>query len=362
MSKQDNINGWITYVYRDWLFATDKGSSLIGSSQIIVNKMKVAIREDNTEKVWHLIERLKKISDLQWQNDRRVEKAETLLECGIAAYKVKDLTGAILLLDESARGYTSDAHFRATVIWIRSCIQWMLPSLIEDAISGWEQSRSLFMRLQTRSSLYAEWYEERVEEMRRAIDRATEKDEPQPYTKTQNARAPTRTKMLNERRDILRTYPVFGQIPAGQPLTLDLSTGWLDVDEVILDDEHYRIVNLQSNEQIIQLRNDYRYYLLEVIGNSMNIANPTSIRDNDFVLLREQNTANNQDIVAAEIVGDDDRATLKRYYEDNREISLRPESDDDSFTPIYVEEALTDLDNKFLIRGLAIAVLKKITD
>ena len=129
-----------------------------------------------------------------------------------------------------------------------------------------------------------------------------------------------------------------------------------------MDDEHYRIINLQSNEQIIQLRNDYRYYLLEVIGNSMNIANPTSIRDNDFVLLREQNTANNQDIVAAEIVGDDDRATLKRYYEDNREISLRPESDDDSFTPIYVEEALTDLDNEFLIRGLAIAVLKRITD
>ena len=94
----------------------------------------------------------------------------------------------------------------------------------------------------------------------------------------------------------------------------------------------------------------------------MNLATPNPIRDKDFVLLREQNTANNQDIVAAEIVGDDDRATLKRYYEDNGEISLRPESDDDSFTPIYVEGALTDLDNEFLVRGLAIAVLKRITD
>lgn len=373
MSNQDNITNWITYVYDEWLFATDKKSSLLESSQIIVNKMKDAILDDDAEKVWYLIERLKKISNLQRrgnENNRKVERAETLLECGIAAYKVGDLTGAILLLNESAGGYTSDAHFRATVIWIRSCIQWMLPARIEDAISGWELSRSLFKGLQTRRSLYAEWYEERVEEMRRAIDRATAGDGPLPYTATQNSgtyRASAsrpRTRRSNERHDILRMYPVFGQIPAGQPLTLDIREGWLDIDEAILGEEQkrYRIVIL-SGERIIRLLSINGYYLLQVIGNSMNIATPEPLNNGDFVLMREQNTADSEDIVAVEITGFLDGATLKRYREESGNVLLYPESNDfDEQTPIDPEEEARKVGGVFSIRGIAIAVFKEINE
>ncbi len=365
MNQKVNIDNWITYVREEWLLAVGKETSLVHSSEIIVKKMQDAIQEGDSSKVWYLIERLKKICDLQRrgdENNRRVERAETLLECGIAAYKVGDLDEAILLLDESAGGYTSDAHFRAVAIWIRSCIQWLLPSRIENAISGWERSRGLFERLQSQSSsVQAKWYQERIAEMREAIDRATEEDGPLPYEETQNETA-SRRKRANENHAVLRMYPVYGQIPAGKPLTIDTSTGWLDIDEVVLNDEQYRIGNLRNDEQIIHLQNSYRYYLLEVTGNSMNSATPIPIEDKDFVLLREQNTANNQDIVAVEIVGSDDRATLKRYYEKDGKVFLRPESDDRSFMSIDIERELTDLDNDFFIRGLAIAVFKKIVD
>ena len=94
----------------------------------------------------------------------------------------------------------------------------------------------------------------------------------------------------------------------------------------------------------------------------MNRATPEYIEDGDHVVMREQRTAANGDIVAAEIVsgdGKDDRATLKRFMRVDGKIYLVPESSDPKFSErIDPLECFTKFDEGFYIRGVALAVLK----
>lgn len=96
----------------------------------------------------------------------------------------------------------------------------------------------------------------------------------------------------------------------------------------------------------------------------MNEAKPEKIEDGDYVLMRKQNAAENQDIVAAEITsgdGKDDRTTLKRFKVVDGKILLIPESSDPQFAkPMYVNRMFTKLDVDFHIRGVALAVFKKL--
>ena len=50
-----------------------------------------------------------------------------------------------------------------------------------------------------------------------------------------------------------------------------------------------------------------------------------SIYDNDYVIVKRQNTANNGDIVVA--MTDEDEVTLKTFYKENDHIRLQPEND-----------------------------------
>ena len=58
------------------------------------------------------------------------------------------------------------------------------------------------------------------------------------------------------------------------------------------------------------------------------------IYNGDFVLVREQSTARNGDIVVALI--DDEEATVKRFYKEKDAVRLQPEND--SMEPIYARD------------------------
>jgi len=62
-------------------------------------------------------------------------------------------------------------------------------------------------------------------------------------------------------------------------------------------------------------------FMLRVKGISMINA---GIMDGDFVLVRQQNTANNGEIVVALL---EDEATVKRFYKENGHYRLQPEND-----------------------------------
>jgi repressor LexA len=88
----------------------------------------------------------------------------------------------------------------------------------------------------------------------------------------------------------------------------------------------------------------HRYFLLRASGDSMNEA---GINHGDLVLVRQQATAENGDIVVALI---DDSATIKYYYFMGETILLKPKSSNPLHRPIV-------LTNDFLIQGKVITTI-----
>lgn len=87
------------------------------------------------------------------------------------------------------------------------------------------------------------------------------------------------------------------------------------------------------------------YFILVADGDSMQNA---GISNGDYVLIRQQNTAEEGQIIAALL---DNEATLKRFYKDekNKRFILHPENE--SYSDIYVDE--------LLIQGVAVSVVWK---
>lgn len=105
--------------------------------------------------------------------------------------------------------------------------------------------------------------------------------------------------------------PVIGKVTAGQPITA--------VENI---DEYFPLPeNLASPEENI--------FMLEVMGDSMIEA---GILDGDMVIVRQQQTARNGEIVVA--MTEDDEATVKRFFKEKDFIRLQPENS--SLEPIIL--------------------------
>jgi len=87
-------------------------------------------------------------------------------------------------------------------------------------------------------------------------------------------------------------------------------------------------------------------FALKVKGDSMI---EDSIVEGDLVIIRQQHTAENGDIVCA-LIGNE--ATLKRFYREGNEITLRPANK--NYDPIVVS------DGEFRILGKATGVIRKL--
>jgi repressor LexA len=95
------------------------------------------------------------------------------------------------------------------------------------------------------------------------------------------------------------------------------------------------------------VRPNNRYFLLKVKGDSMNLAD---INDGDLILVRQQLTAENGNIVVALI---DDEATVKEFYRKGDIVMLIPRSTNSEHQPIIGTYDLK-------IQGLMVAVIPKI--
>ena len=73
--------------------------------------------------------------------------------------------------------------------------------------------------------------------------------------------------------------------------------------------------------------------MLRVRGESMiNVG----IMDGDLILVQQQNTAHNGEIVVAMIDGFESEATVKTFYREDGHIRLQPEND--AMSPIIVQD------------------------
>jgi repressor LexA len=130
-----------------------------------------------------------------------------------------------------------------------------------------------------------------------------------------------------------RAVPVVGQAPAGALLLAEQNVdGWVQMPKTIA-------------------RAGSEYFFLRVRGNSMNKAKIAGekIEDGDLVLVRQQATANDGDIVVALIDGE---ATIKRFAKGSGYYVLKPDSTDTKHRPIVV-------DRDFHIQGTLVKVLKR---
>lgn len=105
--------------------------------------------------------------------------------------------------------------------------------------------------------------------------------------------------------------PVVGKVTAGQPI--------LAVENV--EDSFPLPLDFVRSDNV---------FILSVRGDSMIEA---GILDGDYVLVRQQSTAKNGDIVVA-LLGDE--ATVKTFYKENDHIRLQPENP--TLQPILVKE------------------------
>ena len=107
--------------------------------------------------------------------------------------------------------------------------------------------------------------------------------------------------------------PLVGTVTAGMPILAQEN----------IEDTFAFPVNLMGTSS--------ECFMLRVKGESMINA---GINDGDYLMVRQQNTAENSDIVVA-MVNDDtsEGATVKRFFKEDDRIRLQPEND--SMQPIY---------------------------
>ena len=129
-----------------------------------------------------------------------------------------------------------------------------------------------------------------------------------------------------KRRGAVVSVPLVGHVAAGQP---------------ILAEENYeRALHLDRG-----LVPDGVIFALRVRGESMI---EEGIHDGDFVIVKQQSTARNGDIVVALVDGD---ATVKHFFREGPRIRLQPANSD--MEPIFV-----DASNTTLIQGLVVGVYR----
>lgn len=133
-------------------------------------------------------------------------------------------------------------------------------------------------------------------------------------------------KELPCQKDELKPIPVYSNIAAGEPITINPEV------EGIFNIPHYWIKGMKD------------CFMLKVKGDSMIGAD---IDDGDYVVIRRQGTANNKDIVAVELEGS---ATLKRLNIDKNDILLMPEND--KYSPISIKN------RDALVLGVVVGIIK----
>ncbi len=122
--------------------------------------------------------------------------------------------------------------------------------------------------------------------------------------------------------------PLMGAVAAGAPI------------ESVAVDEHVSVP-----EDFV--RRNGQHYVLRVRGNSMI---DEQIRDGDFVVVNERQSADNGEMVIAMLGGSS--ATVKKFYRE-RDGRIRLQPANETMSPIYVHE------NDISIQGVVVGVLRR---
>ncbi|MBM7698979.1 transcriptional repressor LexA [Kurthia huakuii] len=114
------------------------------------------------------------------------------------------------------------------------------------------------------------------------------------------------------KKDVLHV-PLVGKVTAGLPITA--------IENI---EEYFPIPSSYATS-------DDQIFMLEIMGDSMIEA---GILNGDYVIVKQQTSANNGDIVVA--MTEENEATVKRFYKEEHHFRLQPENS--TMAPIIVEK------------------------
>ncbi len=130
----------------------------------------------------------------------------------------------------------------------------------------------------------------------------------------------------------LRRVMLIGRIAAGEPISLPEDIAHhLDEDDII-----------RVPQQLLGGFDESEVSALTVRGDSMI---ESMIQDGDIVILRQQNTAENGEMVAVWLP-EQNETTLKHFYREADSIRLQPANSD--YEPIYVQPANCEIKGRVL--------------
>ncbi len=153
----------------------------------------------------------------------------------------------------------------------------------------------------------------------------------------------------------LTQLPVLQEpIPAGAPRDLSgLAHDNAVVRHIFIQDQPYEIRSLRRDKRVL-FTSGRSYVIIPVKGDSMNLK---QIGEGDYVvvrLLKDKAMPVNQEIVAAELVGEEE-VTLKQYIVTGGRRYLQAASSNPQWHDYNVE-----IDENIVLRGVVVAVLKPV--
>ena len=331
---------------------------------VLVRQMHAAVRQKNPDEALALMEDARFASD-QLGDD--LVQAQVRLECARADYNLQrndealqDLTDAIQLLKKRAGHDGTYKYYDAVAHWMLGTLLFVMKGQRRAALVAWQDCLDAFLSLvvwAVYENMDPAWYRDRCAEMRQGLEKAI-RPAARPAGRAQQTlkfKFPISTLFSGN----LKSIPVVGQIPAGgfgpsgvDPYRKETLRLEPSMDEFLIAGQPHRLVNLRGSPGVTQLVSSRTYFILKVTGDSMNKA---LVDPGDYVLLRQQDCADPNDIVAAEVVHVDTEATLKLYVRTPHGIELQPRS----HNPAHKNIPVNPQKGGFYIRGLVLGVFKK---
>lgn len=357
-----------------WLFKYET-SHIRPDLNILVNKMRDDVEAGNKQAARQLQGRLSELAQ-QLRDEKEVN--EILVESAVAASKLGEHDEAESLLGEAISRAWSHLHRRAVIRCMLGCVQWENPHRDERVVFTWREALTDLERLAKKPGLRSDqqsWYNQAYadvessliealkifEEADESVIDGTAADEPREQAGTENESQAERGRSENrtEERppmttaDILQLFTVSDEIPAGDfgasgvdPFPI----GTVEVDSLTINGKPYSIHNTRG-KKIVNLPLDQHVSVVKVKGDSMDQEN---ILPGDYVVVRGVDVPVNGDLVLAEITGIDNRATLKRFYQDRDTITLQPRSSNPEHQPFVFKNT----SDGFHVRRVVSAILK----
>lgn len=382
---------------------------------VLVNQMRQAAAQKQRKNVERLIFALKEASAGKLDS---LERAQIDIECGLATYAVDRrelafqlIEQAVAVLNPLVTNANEHRHFRGVALWMLGLLVHEQKPLSLKALEHFKGGLADFEILALPNQTIwptTQWYRAACQEMRQQLNQYWESElvaapVDRPSIPTQSPRPPaggaplSNTEILHlpvagdkspespsenpppasgvvapakktsarvewvEARLVVtrpRQLNIIGRIPAGgfgPDGQLPYRLGGIRIDGEMKDFNllgvHCRLFSLRANLGIIRLTATRNYFILKVVGDSLNRA---GIDPGDFVLVVQQDTCEAGDIVAAEVAGVDEGATLKIFNRRGRRISLVPKSNNPAYEEQYFDQGSTG----FSIRGVVLGVFK----